>query len=67
MSEETDRDTETIPLETEDGEMVVIHQQNSGPGNQVGGGEYKNSSGRTVDEAAAEQSELEDEAPTDHR
>ena len=65
MSEETDRDTETIPLETEDGETVVIHQQNAGPGNQVGGGEFKNSTGRTVEEAAAEQSDLELEAPSD--
>jgi hypothetical protein len=42
---------------------VVIEQQNMGGVRQVGGGEYKNSAGRTVEEAAADQAELEREAP----
>jgi len=53
------------PVTTDEGDEVVIRQQNVGPGNQIGGGEYKNvERGRTPDEAAAEQQELAEEAPT---
>ena len=48
------------------GSTVVIRQQNVGPGNQVGDGEFKpNDTGRTVEEAAEEQAELEEEKPVD--
>ncbi len=30
----------TVPLEREDGTTVVIRQQNVGPGNELGGGEF---------------------------
>ncbi len=30
----------TVPLECEDGSTVVIRQQNVGPGNELGGGEF---------------------------
>jgi hypothetical protein len=54
----------SIPLETEDGETVVIEQQNAGPGNQVGGGEYKNATGpKSVQQAADEQDALDDANP----
>jgi hypothetical protein len=67
MSEtEDDRAVSTIPLDTEDGETVVISQQNVGPANQVGGGEYKNvNHHKSPDEAADEQSRLQDNAPVD--
>lgn len=53
------------PIERDDGEPVVICQENAGPGNQVGGGEFKNvDRGRGVDEAAREQEELEKRSPT---
>jgi hypothetical protein len=53
------------PVETEYGEEVVVCQQNTGPGSQVGGGEFKNvDRGKTADEAAEEQEELERDAPT---
>ena len=56
----------SIPLDTEDGGTVVISQQNVGPDNQVGGGEYKNADHqKSPEEAAAEQEQLEDEAPVD--
>lgn len=59
----------TVPLDTEDGDQVVIQQQNAGPGNQVGAGEFKPSD-ETSDRkdpgvAAAEQERLEARAPTD--
>jgi hypothetical protein len=57
-NQEPDPRVSTVPLDTEDGGEVVIEQQNAGPGNQVGGGEFKNDRGRTVDEAAAEQEAL---------
>ena len=60
---EDDKAVTSTPLDTEDGEQVVISQQNVGPRNQLGGGEFKNAVGRTVDEAAEEQDELEAEAP----
>ena len=57
----------TVPLETEDGDQVVIQQQNVGPGNQVGAGEFKRSGETAVQrdpaEAAEEQAQLESEAP----
>jgi len=59
----------SIPLDTEDGGQVVIEQQNVGPRNQVGGGEFKHGRRRkSPEEAAAEQEELEREDPidTDH-
>ena len=54
------------PVDTEDGEQIVICQQNVGPGNQVGAGEYKRGKvGRTSEEAAAEQDELEAQVPVE--
>lgn len=61
--EEDEKAVRSVPLDTEDGGTVVIEQQNMGGSRQVGGGEYKNQIGRTVDEAAAEQAELERETP----
>ena len=58
-----DRSVSSIPLDTEDGGTVVIEQQNVGPANQVGGGEFKNTRGRTPGEAAEEQAALERDAP----
>jgi len=56
----------TVPLDTEDGGTVVISQQNAGPGNQVGGGEFKRAGeGKTPDDAADEQDDLQQEAPVD--
>jgi hypothetical protein len=53
------------PIETESGEEVVVCQQNTGPGSQVGGGEFKNvERGKTPEEAAEEQEHLERDAPT---
>jgi len=66
---EDDKAVTSIPLDTEDGRQVVIEQQNVGPRNQVGGGEFKNGPRhRTPEEAAAEQEQLERESPieTDH-
>jgi hypothetical protein len=52
------------PVETEDGDEVVIQQQNTGPGNQVGGGEFKNpETGKSPEHAEREQQQLEHEAP----
>ena len=57
----------TVPLETEDGDEVVIQQQNVGPGNQVGAGEFKRSEETAVQrdpsQAAQEQERLEEDAP----
>ena len=63
MNEEDERAVSSLPLDTEDGGTVVITQQNVGPANQVGGGEFKNSTGRSVFEAAADQAGLEHDAP----
>ena len=61
-----ERAVSSIPLDTEDGGTVTIQQQNVGPDNQVGGGEYKDGSlHKTPDEAAQEQAALEREAPVD--
>ena len=68
-SERPDPRVSTLPLETEDGDEVVIQQQNVGPGNQVGAGEFKRSENTAVErdpaDAAAEQARLEAEAPVD--
>jgi uncharacterized protein (TIGR02246 family) len=65
MSDADDRAVRSEPVTTDEGDEVVIRQQNVGPGNQIGGGEYKNvDRGKTPDEAAAEQEALADEAPT---
>jgi hypothetical protein len=54
------------PVEVEEGEPVVICQQNAGPGNQVGAGEFKRGAvGRTPEQAREEQDQLEADAPTD--
>jgi hypothetical protein len=43
---------------------VVIEQQNMGGRAQVGGGEFKNATGeKSVDQAAAEQAQLERDVP----
>jgi|GEM_PF-5208149 len=59
----------SVPLTTEDGSEVVIAQQNVGPGNRVGAGEFKKSdetsSHKSPSTAAAEQEELESEAPVE--
>jgi hypothetical protein len=59
----------TVPLDTDDGGTVVIHQQNAGPGQQVGAGEFKEpgraSRHKRPEEAAAEEAALEREAPVD--
>jgi len=61
---EDERAVRSEPLDTEDGGTVVIEQQNAGPGNQVGGGEFKNvSEQKSVDDAASEQDELQADAP----
>jgi uncharacterized protein (TIGR02246 family) len=65
MSDEDDRAVRSEPVTTDDGGEVVIRQQNVGPGNQVGGGEFKNvERGKTPDEAADEQQALAEAAPT---
>src|SRR4051794_16039647 len=64
MANEEDRAVCSAPIETEDGEQVVICQQNAGPGNQVGGGEFKNGTlEKSPEKAAQEQDRLEAEAP----
>jgi len=67
--ERPDPRVSTVPLDTEDGEQVVIQQQNVGPGNQVGAGEFKRSDETAVQrdpsDAAEEQERLEAQAPTE--
>jgi hypothetical protein len=49
----------TVELEDEDGNPVVIAQQNAGPGNQVGDGEFKKPHApKDPGEAAEEQANL---------
>ena len=61
-----ERAVRSIELDTEDGGTVVIEQQNVGPANQVGGGEFKNVHGqKSPDVAAAEQAALQRDAPID--
>jgi hypothetical protein len=68
-AERPDPRVSTVPLETEDGDEVVIQQQNVGPGNQVGAGEFKRSEDtadqRDPSDAATEQERLDAEAPID--
>ena len=65
MSDADDLAVRSEPVTTDEGDDVVIRQQNVGPGNQVGGGEFKNvERGKSADEAAAEQRTLAEEAPT---
>ena len=40
-SRDQPKEVRTVELEDEDGNPVVIAQQNAGPGNQVGDGEFK--------------------------
>ena len=64
--EEDEKAVRSVPLDTEDGGTVVLEQQNVGGTEQVGEGEYKNvAGGRSIEEAAAEQEQLEREAPID--
>jgi hypothetical protein len=51
----------TIPLEDEDGNVVVICQENVGTDNEVGGGEYPDPTSPPKDpgQAAAEQRALD--------
>jgi hypothetical protein len=52
-------DVKTVELEDEDGNPVVIAQQNVGPGNQVGEGEFKaEQPPKDPGEAAEEQADL---------
>lgn len=57
----------TVELDTDDGDTVVLHQQNVGPTNQVGAGEFKEadrvSSHKRPEDAAREERELEEERP----
>ena len=48
-------DVRTVELEDEDGNPVVIAQQNAGPGNQVGEGEFKQPHAPKDPGAAAEE------------
>jgi hypothetical protein len=65
--ERPDPRVSTVPLPTEDGDEVVIQQQNVGPGNQVGAGEFKQSEEtafhRDPAQAAEEQRRLQERAP----
>jgi hypothetical protein len=52
-------DVRSVELEDEDGNPVVIAQQNAGPGNQVGDGEFKaRHAPKDPGEAADEQGDL---------
>ena len=64
MTSQQKSDVCSEPVDLENGETVVICQQNVGPANQVGGGEFKNDRGRTPEEAEREQAQLEEDAPT---
>jgi hypothetical protein len=59
----------SVPLPTEDGDEVVIAQQNVGPGNRVGAGEFKRpgeaSDHKDPATAAEEQDELDSEVPVE--
>ena len=61
-----DLSVQSVPLDTEDGGQVVIEQQNMGGDRQVGGGEFKDAQReKSPEQAAAEQDELEADAPID--
>jgi hypothetical protein len=66
-SQRPDPRVSTVPLPTEEGGEVVIQQQNAGPGNQVGAGEFKQSEEtgfhRDPGDAAVQQERLEARAP----
>jgi hypothetical protein len=65
VAKEPKSDVCSEPVELENGETVVVCQQNVGPDNQVGGGEFKNvENGRTPEDAAREQADLEQRSPT---
>jgi hypothetical protein len=54
-----DADVRSVELEDDDGNPVVIAQQNAGPGNQVGDGEFKDPPPpKDPGEAAEEQGRL---------
>lgn len=57
-----DPDVHTIALEDEDGNEVVLEQQNVGPGNQVGQGEFPDprTPPKSVRRSADEQDELDE-------
>jgi hypothetical protein len=59
---EPDPDVRSVPIEDEDGNEVVIEQQNVGPGNEVGQGEFPDPDTPPKDPgvAAAEQEALDD-------
>ena len=55
-------DVRSVELEDDDGNPVVIAQQNAGPGNQVGGGEFKAPPPpKDPGEAAEEQADLNED------
>jgi hypothetical protein len=68
---DAERAVSSVPLETEDGDTVVIAQQNVGPGQQVGAGEFKRDDDTTVrkspEQAADEQAQLDAELEGDER
>lgn len=71
MSESADdRSTMSVPLENDEGEMVVIQQQNQGGERQAGHGEFKDADvmedqPTAVSAAQARQDEVDRESPPD--
>ena len=61
-NDDDDVDVRSVVLEDDEGNEVVIEQQNVGAGNEVGGGEYPDRDEPPKDpgEAAAEQAELDE-------
>jgi hypothetical protein len=59
-----DPDVETVELDDDDGEGFTVRQQNVGPGNELGGGEFPDRGTPPADEAdaAPAQDALEEEA-----
>ena len=65
QAREDERAVTSEPIDMEDGSTVVVQQQNVGPANQVGGGEFKNAEAEPPPEKVAlEQLALEEDAPT---
>jgi hypothetical protein len=64
-TDELEPDVKSVELETDDGERVVIAQQNTGVGTMVGQGEFPdpNSGPKSARQAADEQEELQRERP----
>jgi hypothetical protein len=63
---EDERAVTSEPVPTADGDEVVVVQQNVGPGNQVGGGEFKNTDhGKSPEQVQREQDDLQETAPID--